>query len=188
MQINSRVQLVDLMKHLDLPLIGAEVGVAEGRLSIELMRQGLKQLYLIDVWETVPFIEGCASFEPSWHKTNYDTVKENLAAEIERGDVLMLKGFSYKMAEHIPDNSLGLVYVDCDHTYQGCRADCDAYWPKLVKGGIMAFHDYKNPTYGVERAVWDFTKGEGIIELPEDGKLENIGAYIIKKIIDGNKQ
>lgn len=177
MEINSRTQIVELMRHFNLPLTAVEVGVAEGRLSTELIALGIERLYLVDIWENVPFIEGCASFEQSWHNKNYNEVKERF---MDNDNVVMLKGFSYKMAENIPDETLGLVYVDCDHSYAGVRADIDAYFPKLVKGGIMAFHDFKNPTYGVERAVWDFTKGNGINELKEDGNMYNIGAWIQK--------
>lgn len=178
MQINSRVQLVELMRHFGLPLIAAEVGVAEGRLSKEFLNWGIEKLYLIDIWEKVPFIKGCGSFEQSWHDDNYSQVTERIKGNEDK--VILLKGFSYKMAEQIPDESLGLVYVDGDHTYEGSRSDIDSYWPKLVPGGIMAFHDARNPTYGIERAIHDFTKGVGINELIEDGRIENIGVWIRK--------
>lgn len=178
MEINSRVQLVELMKHLGLPLIAAEVGVAEGRLSKELLNWGIEKLYLIDIWEKIPFIPGMASMEQSAHDDNYNGMLERIKGNEEK--VIILKGFSYRMADEIPDNSLGLVYIDGDHTYQGARADIDSYWPKLVSGGIMAFHDAANPTYGIRDAMHDFTKGVGIHTLQEDGNIANIGAYIIK--------
>lgn len=178
MIINSRVQVVELMKHFELPLIAAEVGVAESRLSSELMAWGIEKLYLIDIWECVPFIRGCGSFEQSWHDENYKQVKEKFN---ENPNVIILKGFSYKMAECIPDDSLGMVYIDGDHTYEGVRADIDSFWPKLVTKGILCLHDARNPSYGVERAIWDFTKGEGINELIEDGDINNMGAWIQKK-------
>lgn len=179
MEINSRVQVVELMKHLKLPLVAAEVGVAEGRLSKELLDLGMEKLYLIDIWEKVPFIKGCASFDQSWHEGNYKSVLEKIAHR--KDDVIILKGFSYKMAEQIPDDSLGMVYIDGDHTYEGARADIDSFWPKLVEGGLMFFHDAVNPTYGIRDAMHDFTKGVGIKELIEDGNIANIGAYIIKE-------
>lgn len=180
MKISSRVHIVDLMKHLGLPLVAAEVGVAEGRLSKELLNWGIEKLYLIDIWETVPFIVGMGSMEQSKHDANYNSVLEKIRGQEDR--VVILKGFSYKMADAIPDESLGMVYIDGDHTYQGARADIDSYWPKLVKGGIMAFHDAANPTYGIRDAIWDFTKGgHGMNMLEEDGNIENIGCYIIKQ-------
>jgi hypothetical protein len=178
MEIKSRTQLVELMKHLKLPLRAVEVGCAEGILSTEFLQMGIEKLFLVDIWETVPFIDGCASFEPEWHNKNYEGVKEKFK---DNKNVTILKGFSYKMADFIQDGSLGLVYIDGDHSYMGVKSDIQSYWPKLVEGGIMAFHDYENYSYGVNRAVQEFAKGEGIIRLEEDGKPENVGAYIIKK-------
>jgi len=181
MEINSRVQVVELMKHFQLPLVAAEVGVAEGRLSKELLNWGIEKLYLIDIWEKVPFIKGCGSFDQSWHENNYKSVLE--AIKGREDDVILLKGFSYKMAEFIPDNSLGMVYIDGDHTYEGARADIDSYWPKLVNGGLMLFHDAVNPTYGIMDAMHNFTKGIGINLLEEDGNIANKGAWIQKSML-----
>lgn len=178
MQIHSRTQIVELMKHFGLPLIAAEVGVAEGRLSKELLAMGIEKLYLIDIWENVPFIKGCGSFEQEWHEDNYKQVLERIKGREE--DVIMLKGFSYKMADFIPDESLGMVYIDGDHTYEGARADINSYWPKLVRGGLMVFHDAANPSYGIQDAIHDFTRGVGINMLEEDGNIANKGAWIRK--------
>lgn len=180
MQINSRTQIVELMKHFGLPLVAAEVGVAEGRLSKELLNWGIERLYLVDLFDNVPFIKGCASFEQSWHDTNYEAA---LKLESEFPDkIIILKGFSYKMANEIPDNSLGMVYLDAAHDYDSVRADLDSYFPKLVSGGVMAGHDFGNPTYGVRDAVHDFCANKyNIIELPEDGDINNMGFYFIKK-------
>ncbi len=180
MQIKSRTEVVELMKHFKLPLIAAEVGVAEGRLSKELLAWGIEKLYLIDIWEKVPFIKGCGSFDQSWHEDNYKSVLE--AIKGREDDVILLKGFSYKMADFVPDNSLGMVYIDGDHTYEGARADIDSYWPKLVPGGLMLFHDAANPTYGIMDAMHNFTKGVGINILEEDGDIANKGAWIQKPI------
>jgi hypothetical protein len=179
MKINSRVQIVELMKHLGLPLIAVEVGVAEGRLSSELLNWGIQLLYLVDIWEQIPFIVGMGSQDQSIHDENYKGVLERIKGQEDK--VIILKGFSYKMAKAIPDNSVGLVYIDGDHTYQGARADIDSYYPKLVPGGIMCFHDAVNPAYGIRDAMHDFTKGVGINILQEDGNIANIGAYIIKE-------
>jgi hypothetical protein len=181
MQIKRRIELVKLMRHLGLPMTAAEVGVAQGLFSQELLYAGIEKLYLIDLWETVPFIRGCASFDPQWHESNYDRVTTELQKEILDGSAVILKGFSYKMADLIPNNSLGLVYVDGDHSYIGCRTDIDAFLPKLIPGGIMAFHDYGNTDdYGVQAAVLERAQGE-IFIIEEDGNKENIGAYFIKQ-------
>lgn len=177
--IQHRGELCKLLDGFLLPRKIAEVGVAEGRFAEEIYRWGVSELYLIDIWEKVPFIEGCGSFEQSWHNTNHEEVKERFK---DKEEVVILKGFSHKMAELIPDNHLGLVYIDADHTYNGVKADIQVWMPKLVKGGVMAFHDYMNPSYGVQRAVTEFMGGEGGINIiKEDDKIENMGAWIQKK-------
>jgi hypothetical protein len=163
-----------------LPKVAVEVGVAEGRFSKELLDSGFDFLYLVDIWEQMPFIDGCASFGEDWHDANYRQVR-NLFENDNR--VCILKGFSHKMASFVSDDSLGLVYIDGDHTYNGCKSDIKVWMPKLKQGGIMAFHDYNDfPNYGVKRAVIEFMKGENEINIiEEDGKQENIGAWIRKQ-------
>lgn len=97
--------------------------------------------------------------------------------------VVILKGFSYKMANDIPDNSLGHVHIDCDHSYNGTKSDAEIYWGKLVDGGVMTFHDYANPAYGVWRAVREFAQKHEleINMLTENGELDNYGCYFIKQ-------
>lgn len=177
MEINTRSDLPKLMESLGIPKIIAEVGTAEGIFSTEIFSWGVEKLYLIDIWEHVPFIDGCASFDQEWHDTNYNTVMGLFG---DKPNVTILRGFSYKVAKEIPDGSLGLCYIDADHTYQGCKADIQVYWPKVMSGGIMAFHDFRNPHYGVNRAVQEFTQNNGIFILEEDGKEDNIGCYIRK--------
>lgn len=179
MEITTREHLVQLMNHLGLPLIAAEVGTAEGIFSLDLLNQGMEKLYLIDIWERVPFLPGCGSFPQEWHDKNYEDAVERVKEHSNK--VIFLKGFSYKMADLIPDESLGLVYVDACHDYYGVKADNEYYWPKLVKGGIMCWHDFGNLDYGVNKAVQEFTKNENIFYLPEDGNIVNMGAYAIKK-------
>jgi hypothetical protein len=181
MKINSRAQLVDLMKHLGLPLTAVEVGVAEGQFSSELLQAGVDKLYLIDLWDRMPFITGCASFEQEWHDKNYNEVIERTKSYGDK--VVILKGFSHKMAAQIPDESLGLVYEDSNHMYEGVKSTIEFFLPKLAKGGIFAFHDFANEAYGVNRAVIEFTSVMGIPvhQLNEDGNINNIGAYFIKQ-------
>ena len=44
------------------------------------------------------------------------------------------------------------VFLDSgDHTYELCRAECNIVAPRMVKGGIIAFHDYNSQFTGVEK-------------------------------------
>lgn len=179
MEIKSRTELVELMKHLQLPLIAAEIGVAEGIWSSELYALGLEKLYLVDIWENVPFLDGCANFDQKWHDKNYEEVKERFRGN---ENVITLKGFSHKMANFVPDESLGMIYIDAAHDYHSVKSDLKSWMPKLVKGGICAGHDYLNPNYGVNRAVQEYTRNEyRVYILEEEQGQENAGFYFIKE-------
>lgn len=180
MTIKYRYQLVELMKHLGLPLIAVEVGVASGLFSRELLDKGVEKLFSADNWQHIPNIRGDGNYEQDWHDYNYGKAKELLTPFGEKS--IMLKGLSHDMAKYVPDNSCGLIYLDGDHSYNGVMIDLHSWFPKLVSAGIMATHDYLSPAYGTKQAFEEFTKANGIdtiYDIPED-KEEDSGALFFK--------
>lgn len=159
MEIKHRTQLVELLQFLKLPLYGVEVGVAEGYNSEDLLRAGMEKLYLVDIWQSIAQ-SGDASSPQEWHDNNFKAAVQRV---FPYGDkVIVLKGFSAEKSKEIPDETLGLVYLDGDHSYNGAMADLTNYYPKLVSGGVMAGHDFLNLSYGVNQAVKDFCKEKGL--------------------------
>jgi hypothetical protein len=155
-----------------------EVGVAEGNFSRDMLAWPVKipLLYMVDRWKTVPHQKGDASMPQDWHENN---MREAILKTVEFKDrAVILRGNSVDMAKKVPDQSLCLVYIDGDHSYEGVTNDINAWLPKLIPTGIMAFHDYKNKNYGVNAAVKDFCNVRRILihEIPED-KPEDAGAY-----------
>jgi hypothetical protein len=176
--IQYRRELPKLLKQLGLPMIGVEVGVAQGSFSWELITNGMEKLYSVDAWKELPQT-GDGGFPQSWHDDNYEMAKEKLS---EFGDKsIILRGISHEMATLIEDNTLGLVYLDGDHSINGVRTDLEAWYSKLVVGGVIATHDYESPAYGTKQAFEEFAKNNGleIYFLPED-KEDDAGAFIIK--------
>jgi predicted O-methyltransferase YrrM len=55
---------------------------------------------------------------------------------------------SAEAAAKIENDSIEVLFVDGDHTYEGVRADFDNYFPKMQVGGLMAFHDTGFPGPG----------------------------------------
>lgn len=177
MKIKHRLQLVELLKYFELPLIGAEVGVASGCFSKDLLDQGLELLYSVDNWQTLNQT-GDGGFPQNWHDKNYESTVKLLLGYGERSKIL--KGKSTEMAKFIPDNSLGLVHLDGDHSAEGVWRDLNAYFPKLIDGGIMSGHDYLAPEYGVMEAVMKFCEGRfSVYVIPEDNPVD-AGFYFIK--------
>ena len=181
MEIKYRRELVNLMRELNLPLIAAECGVAEGLHSKDLLLAGIEKLYLIDVWQSMPNLIGDASNWQNFHDRNY-----LLAMDFIKGyehKTVVLKGLTSEMAKRVPDNSLGMCYLDASHDYLSVLQDLELYLPKIVDGGIMAGHDFLNVwDYGVNQAVIEFAAARNyeVHTIPED-KEEDAGFYFIKK-------
>lgn len=179
MEVKKRIDLVHLLP--DNPTV-IECGVAEGLLTKEFLDAGVGKLYSVDNWQKIEGIRGDGNSENSWHNANYENVKKLTAPFGEKS--VLLKGLSVEMAKKIPDNSCDLVYIDCDHTFQGVTNDILAYWPKLKIGGIMAFHDYEANAdfYGVKEAVIQYSNLHNleIHFIPENGP-DDAGAFFYKK-------
>lgn len=158
----------------------AEVGCAEGFFSADMMRWGIERLYLVDAWSEIKGQKGDGGFPQEWHDKNLNAALERLQ---EFGTkAVFLRGLSKDMCDHVPDNSLDLVYLDADHSYEGVMSDLINWFPKLKVGGVMASHDYINTAYGVKKAFADFTKDKYIVHVMPEHKGEDAGAYFIKTI------
>lgn len=167
-----------LHKIIDLKLPGAEVGSASGIFALEILSWGISKLYMIDIWEHIPSIQGMAGEPQSEHDRRYKEAVER----VKGYPAVMMKGLSKNMAKRIPDSSLGFVYLDACHAEKDVFEDLETWVPKLVKGGVLGAHDFGDQGYGVKRAMTRFCDGKyQIHELIEDNRIENIGAYFIKK-------
>lgn len=82
-----------------------------------------------------------------------DAAQKNLKKFSKR--VTMVRQESANAATMFDDESVDFIFVDGDHSYDATLADCEAYYPKLKKGGIFCGHDYQ-VIEGVKRAVDQF--------------------------------
>jgi predicted O-methyltransferase YrrM len=72
--------------------------------------------------------------------------------------VTLIEDFSQNVVEQIPE--MEFLFIDGGHSEEACYADMQNYIPKLKKGGIVMFHDYKPSTgTGVKAAInkYDFS-------------------------------
>jgi predicted O-methyltransferase YrrM len=68
--------------------------------------------------------------------------------------LIPIQGNSHLVADKVPQ--VDLVFIDADHSYNGCRGDIIAYSPKVKSGGILSGHDIDYP--GVNSAVKQYVK------------------------------
>lgn len=140
----------------------AEVGVMYGHSAAfmaELLRSMKKRVtfYVVDRWDDVGV--------PEFHVPNDAILTQQFGADYENqikndpnifykkflrnmkdtgniAQITPLKLSSLEAAELIPDNSLRFCFIDAMHTYEAVTADIAAWRTKVVRGGILAGHDY----------------------------------------------
>ena len=73
-----------------------------------------------------------------------DTFAEFQANTVDYAEfVVPIRGYSTAVATEIARLApqVYLLFIDGDHTYEGAKADWDAYRRYLVPGSIVVFHD-----------------------------------------------
>ena len=52
------------------------------------------------------------------------------------------------------------LFIDGDHSYEGCLKDINTWFPSLSPGGLIAFHDAFSsmPDFGVHEAIMEFSR------------------------------
>lgn len=155
----------------------AEIGVFAGDLSRRLLaRRSDLNLLMIDSWANTS--DGYKDSQ-DYHSTlsaeaqeKFFQLASNVTAPFQDRRTIMRMD-SKEAARAIPDKSLDLAFIDADHSYEGCKSDLEAYWPKVKPGGILSGHDYANDDWKfgpmVKRAVDEFAAAKGLtVDLGEN--------------------
>lgn len=171
MEIKSRNELPNLLRHFGLPLVMVEVGVERASFATDLLKNGIEKIYCVDSWEGDEYVP------QKIHDRNYDEAIRNLS-QFDSSMYVILRGRSSKMHKQIPNKSIGLLYLDGNHSYENVREDLENYSPKLVSGGIISAHDYVNID-GVRHAINEFSDLHGLTVyiIPESNRGD-AGCYM----------
>jgi tetratricopeptide (TPR) repeat protein len=164
-KIKHRDEFGQLFNKLGLFGKGVEIGVQEGMFS-KTLRSTWKgeELYLIDRWKYDPDYKDIANVSDTKQKEFYLSVVQKFS---EDSSVQILRKDSLTAANQFPDNYFDWIYIDADHSFDGCSKDLKAWYPKLRSGGILAGHDYLDGEYsagsfGVKSAVDNFIKNKKV--------------------------
>jgi hypothetical protein len=156
---------------------GVEVGVFGGDMSAALLRENsILHLDMVDSWEG----DGKAYDGDSgdWHAGLSQDAQDGFEARARdrvafagsRASIVRKR--SWEAAAGVPDGSRDFVFIDADHSYDGCWADILAWFPKVKPDGWLGGHDYENnafPKFGVTRAVNEFVAAHGLsLEIGEN--------------------
>jgi hypothetical protein len=144
------------------PLLGAEIGVLNGRTACRLLHERPQLIHImIDPW-VVPLSDSSyakqadtnATKPQSAHEKAYIVTKGRVAFAGKRA--IIKRMLSHEAAMDVKDRSLDFVFIDGDHSYDGVKKDIELWFPKIKIGGWIGGHDLLHPNLpGVARAVYE---------------------------------
>jgi len=172
--------------------VAVEIGVWQGDFSptiIELIAP--EKLVLIDPWAHIEDDSHTEAFVGRTGKDKMDKifakVIKRFEKEIGAGKVAMIRDFSVPALAQFEAESISFAYVDGDHSYEGVKSDLAALFPKMKKGGIMAFDDYHRRGWwgdGVIRAINEFLGNH-----PRDLRIRAVvGAQIAIEVLANTEE
>jgi predicted O-methyltransferase YrrM len=106
----------------------------------------------VDLWKAQPLrsVEGAETYDTEPHEENLQRLVE-INQQYLGGRINILRMSTLEASRLVADQTQDFVFIDADHTEEGCRADIEAWTPKIRPGGLICGHDYNWPT--VKRAV-----------------------------------
>jgi len=148
-----------------------DLGTCNGR-SATILSQRSKQVITVDVFENVNLIKNVGSrahyqelFEKDPH--NYSNVKAALSCY---PNISVVSALSHEYALTQSAGTVDVIFFDADHAFTGIQRDYVAWFPKVKRGGIFAFHDATNENWDVKEFcdMLPLMDGEGRINGEED--------------------
>lgn len=118
-----------------------EIGVWEGEFASANLKKWTGEYHLCDNW--AHRLDGSADKNMedvgSWNGIKKRAIeKTSFAADRIR----IHQGLSVEVAKSFPDGYFDWIYIDALHNYESVKADLNAWYPKLRKGGLLSGDDY----------------------------------------------
>jgi len=145
-----------------------EIGLGKGLTTGHLMRN-IKdpefRMYGVDPFQIYPELRENNASSLRFMKTMHRN--ERLVSEQVNGDTrfALIKKMSDDAALDFEHESIDMVFIDGNHSYEYVLRDMENWTPLVRKGGIVAGHDYvtdpKSKYYDVQKAVHEFGDKHG---------------------------
>jgi predicted O-methyltransferase YrrM len=124
--------------------IGSYIGASACCFGAALKEAGSGKVICIDTWNNDAMTEG--------NRDTWQAFQNNTASYKEH--IVPVRGFSTDVVDKAAAcvKSLDLLFIDGDHSYEGVKADWEAYKHLLRPGSIVVFHD-SGWAEGVKRVI-----------------------------------
>lgn len=108
------------------------------------------KIYAIDTWQGTMNSEVHQEEISKLDTSLYDHFLSNISPAINH--IIPMKSDSSSASSTFLDESIDIIFIDADHSYESVKNDILKWYPKIKQGGIISGHDYGEPC-GVQQAV-----------------------------------
>ena len=200
MATHTNKDSVNIMHAIKPNTIGAEIGVWMGNTSTQFLKKNLKKFYMVDAYSVEPYKESSemsyqeylAKYQPitgefseggfkKYYDRVYNEVKTRFSTfkEVEICRVTSDVWFEEFMAAkgHGNNEMLDWIYIDGDHSYEGCLRDLENALQVVKPGGLILGDDYGWPNSkwskpGVTKAVNEFINKNNLTKMLRHGMTQ----------------
>lgn len=160
----------DMIQSLSLHGNVVELGVFKGDFAEDILRLCplIEKLTLVDIW--APGTIGSGNQDGNNYEVYDGEFLYNFVVNRFKDNpkVDIVKSLSTVFLQNIADESIDAIYIDADHSYEGCKNDLILANRKVKKGGWIMGHDFAITSkcktawvFGVNQAVRDFCTETG---------------------------
>jgi predicted O-methyltransferase YrrM len=150
-----------IAKKLPVNSVIVEIGSWQGK-STYCISKGLKsgKVYAIDPFNAEGGCDTASEKEYVERKGAKDLLeifKKNMEDRGVLDKIIIKKGYSDQYYNDF--DKIDFLFIDGDHSIEGCKSDFNLYAPKIVPGGFIAFHDFYEqrdelgPTYVIKNLI-----------------------------------
>lgn len=139
-----------------------EIGVAQGKHMLEILRDKNVRYVGVDRWECVPL-----KHEPNKMKNwdtqeKWDEVYKSVLQKVEpyKNRASIIRGNSVDVVPTLV-NKFDIIYVDGDHSYEGAKKDLELALTKLKENGVIKVDDLHYSD--VKKAFQEFVEENDVI-------------------------
>ena len=143
-----------------------EIGSFLGRSTVSFAlgcKGTAKHVYAIDLFEGDGDMYGQGDFQERFRLHVRLCEVESYVTDIRSHSLTVAKSWTHP---------IDILFIDGSHEYEDVKADFEAFFPLVKKGGIVAFHDIKGKWTGVIR-YWDEVQRAG--RLARCGTVSSLG-------------
>lgn len=140
------------------PVRVLEVGSWIGRTAVvmaDCMVEGHVVVHCVDTWEGTPTdMTGYLAVEAGGKDALFEAWKQTVGHRLDKTIFPWMGTSAHWAGAHW--EPFDFMFIDADHTYEGCRQDIENWWPHLAEDGMMVGHDFATKDHeGVTKAVHD---------------------------------